>query len=121
MKSKKMSTGKKVAIGAGVTAGVAAVGAGAYYLFGPHAKAHQKKAKALVAKVTKEVKAEAKKAKVATMPLYHKAVDAVLSKYHKEYNLHHGDVKALAKKLKGEWKAASGAASRSVKKLRRKI
>lgn len=57
MKKTKMSTGKKAAIGAGI----AAIGAGAYYLLGPNAKAHQKKTKVLLAKVKKEVQQEVKK------------------------------------------------------------
>jgi len=61
MKNKKMSTGKKVAIGAGITGAVAAVSAGAYYLLGPKGKAHQKKVKVLTAKIKKEVKRELKK------------------------------------------------------------
>jgi len=41
-----MSSEKKVA----TVAGLAALGAGAYYLLGPNAKAHQKKARVLIAK-----------------------------------------------------------------------
>ena len=55
MNNKKMSTGKKVVIGAGVGAGLAALSAGAYYFLGPKGKAHQKKAKALVAKYKPEI------------------------------------------------------------------
>ena len=50
-KNKKMSGGKKM-----VLAGAAAVGAGAYYLLGPDAKKHQKKASVLMSKVKKEIK-----------------------------------------------------------------
>jgi hypothetical protein len=56
---KGMSFGKEVTIGAGV----AAVGAGAYYLLGPKAKAHQKKASALIGKIKKEVTKDIKKVK----------------------------------------------------------
>lgn len=94
------SFGKKVAIGAGV----AALGAGAYYLLGPNAKAHQKKASALFIKMKKEVQSEIKKAKEASTPLYHKAVDVISENYAKQYKNHEKDIKSFAKKLKSEWK-----------------
>ena len=98
-----MSMGKKMAIGAGIVAIGAATG-GAYYILGPNAKAHQKKAAALLAKIKKEVEREIKKAKEVSVPLYHKAVDAVSETYAKQYKAHEKDIKAFAKKLKSEWK-----------------
>ena|SRR3989338_9092201 len=103
MKTKKMSIGKKVAVGAGVVAASVAT-AGAYYLLGPNKKAHQKKAGALLAKMKKEVESEIKKVKEVSVPLYHKAVDAVSETYAKQYKAHEKDIKAFAKKLKSEWK-----------------
>jgi hypothetical protein len=58
-KNKKMSGSKKML----VAEGMAALGAGAYYLLGPDAKKHQKKALALVSKIKKEVKIGIKKGK----------------------------------------------------------
>ncbi|MFA5778127.1 MAG: hypothetical protein WC870_01390 [Candidatus Paceibacterota bacterium] len=110
-KSKKMSVGKKVAVGAGI----AALSVGAYYFFGPNSKAHQKKAKVLVAKVKKEVEREVKKAKAVTVPLYHKAVDTVSKNYAKQYKLHEKDVKALAAKVKNEWKGAKKVVKKAVR------
>jgi len=97
---KGMSVGKKMVVGAGV----AALGAGAYYLLGPKAKAHQKKASVLLNKMEKEVQDEIKKAEKVTIPLYHKAVDIVSKNYAKQYKAHEKDIKAFAKKLKNEWK-----------------
>src|ERR1035437_5405365 len=96
------SIGKMVAVGAGV----AALGAGAYYLLGPKAKAHQKKVSALTAKMKKEVESEIKKVKNATASMYHKAVDTISSNYSKQYKEHEGEIKAFTKKLKSEWKGA---------------
>jgi acetyl-CoA acetyltransferase len=104
-----MSGGKMVAVGAGI----AAAGAGAYYLFGPKAKAHQKKAKVLMGKMEKEVASEIKKVKEVTHPIYHKAVDVISKNYAKQYKLHEKDIKAFAEKMKSEWK---NAAKKSVKK-----
>ena len=102
-KSKAMSMGKKLAVGAGVAALSAATG-GAYYLLGPDAKAHQKKANILRDKIKKEVKIDIKKVKDITTPIYHKAVDIVSENYVKQYKAHEKDIKAFAKKLKSEWK-----------------
>jgi hypothetical protein len=58
--NKKMSKGKILAVGAGL----AAVGAGAYYLAGPNGKKNQEKIKALAGKLKKDgvrVVAKAKK------------------------------------------------------------
>jgi len=100
-----MSRGKKVAIGTGILAASAAT-AGAYYLLGPDAKKHQKKAIELMTKMKKEVESEIEKVKEVTPPLYHKAVDFVAKNYSRQYKLHGKEIKAFAKKLKKEWKAA---------------
>jgi hypothetical protein len=112
--NKKMSTGKKMAIGAGIVAIGAATG-GAYYILGPNAKAHQKKAAALLNKIKKEVQSEVKKAKEISVPLYHKAVDVISENYAKQYQMHEKDIKAFAKKLKGELKAVSKKAGKKIK------
>ena len=98
-KNKKISEGKKVAIGAGIAA-VTLASAGAYYLLGPNKKAHQKKTHILMAKMEKELKSEIRKAKKLTMPLYHKAVDVIAENYSKQYKMHEKDIKAIAKKLR---------------------
>jgi len=99
--NKKGMSGGKIVAG---IAGVAALGAGAYYLLGPKAKAHQKKAKVLVEKMKKEVEKEIKKVKEITPPLYHQAVDSISKNYAEQYKLHEKDIKAFAEKMKSEWK-----------------
>jgi gas vesicle protein len=111
-KTKKMSLGKKVALGAGM----AALGAGAYYLLGPKGKENQKKLLVLAGKMKKEVEKEIKKAKTATLPVYNKIVDTVSSNYAKQYNLHEKDIKAFAKKMKDEWKKAKKTVKSATKK-----
>jgi uncharacterized protein HemX len=86
-KSKKMSVGKKIAIGAGV----AAIGAGAYYLLGPKAKAHQKKVSVLANKAKKEAKKEMKEIKKEI-----KKVKTVSKKMIKQFS--HGTQKGNTKK-----------------------
>lgn len=106
---------------AATAAGAAAIGAGAYYLFGPNGKANQKKAKALVNKMKTEVKKEFKKAKEAGIPAYHKAVDVISKNYAKQYKLHEKDIKSIAQKLKSEWKEISGKAKKAVKQTKNKV
>lgn len=112
-----MSGGKKIAIG-GAVAALAATGAGAYYLLGPNKKAHQKKAAALMAKMKKEAMSEFKKAKNLSVPVYHKAVDVISKNYAKQYKIHEKDIKAIANKLKGEWK---NTAKKTVTKVKSKV
>lgn len=116
-KKKGMSFSKEVAIGAGV----AAAGAGAYYLFGPKGKQHQNKAKAWMVKMEKEVKMEFKKAKDITMPIYHKKVDALAKNYSKQYKEHKKEIDVLAKKLKGEWKNIKPKVKGVVKKVKKVV
>jgi len=115
-KKKGMSGGKIVAR----VAGIAALGAGAYYLLGPKAKAHQKKVKVLVEKMKKEVEKEIKKVKEVTPPLYHKAVDNISKNYAEQYKLHEKDIKDFAKKMKSEWKGINKIIKKPVKTSKKK-
>ena len=99
---------------------MATLGAGAYYLFGPNAKAHQKKAKILIAKIKSGVAKEIKKVKEVTPPLYRKAVGTVSKNYAKQYKLHEKDIKFIANKLKNEWQGANKIVKKTVKTLKRK-
>jgi len=99
-----MSAGKKVAIGAGVVAASVAT-AGAYYLLGPDAKEHQKKAMDLMVKMNKEIARGMKKGQNTTMSTYHRVVDSISENYAKQYKVHEKGIKAFAQKLKKEWKA----------------
>lgn len=119
-KKKGMSRGQMMAVGGAAAAAVAA-GAGAYYLMGPKGKAHQKKAKMMLEKMKKEAKQTIGKAKDMTQPLYHNTIDALAAKYSKEYNTHEKEIRALATKLKGEWKKNSTKAKRTVKKSVNKV
>ncbi|MDO8183746.1 MAG: hypothetical protein Q7T49_02060 [bacterium] len=97
-KKSGMSVGKAVGLGVGV----AAVGAGAYYLLGPKGKQHQKKASAWAAEMKKEIEKELKKVKNVTKPLYQDTVDTIAKTYSKKYKNYSGEINSFAKKLKGE-------------------
>ncbi|KND52115.1 MAG: hypothetical protein AB198_00910 [Parcubacteria bacterium C7867-003] len=109
---KGVSKGSAAAIGVGL----AVVGAGAYAMFGPNGKANQKKAKAWMAKMEKEVQAKLVKVKTVSGPVYAKAVDALSAQYARQYKDHAGDIKAFAKDLKTKWKSVK--TSSVVKKVK---
>ena len=117
----KISKRKIAAVGAGV----AAVGAGAYYLLGPNGKKHQKKVSVLMKKMKREVMSEMKKAKTVSVPFYHKTVDVVAANYAKQYELHEKDLKHIIKKLKSELgeveKLAKKTAKKSAQRAKKKI
>lgn len=117
MKKNKMSGGKMVA----VSAGVVALSAGAYYLLGPGSKAHQEKAKNLLAKMKKEVAQKVTKVKNLTEPLYHNVVDALTVAYSKQHKAHEKDIKAFAKKLKSEYKSTIKIAKNKVRESIQKV
>lgn len=117
-KKSKISVGKIAVIGAGV----AAASAGAYYLFGPEGKQHQKKAKIWMKEMQSEIEKKLKKAKSVTGPLYKSAVDAMAETYSKQYKEHAGEIKAFAKQLKDKWENAQSKARpvvKAVKKVKR--
>ena len=112
-----MSFGKKVMIGAGV----AALGAGAYYLMGPDGKKNQKKAKVWMTKMEKEAKMKISAAKNASVPIYHNIVDTLADSYSKQYKEYSGEIKSFAKQLKGEWKANKKAAKPAIKQAKKSV
>jgi hypothetical protein len=107
-KKKGMTAGKILALGAGV----AALGAGAYYFMGPDSKEHKKKVSALTKKIKKEVSQKVSKVKNITEPMYHKTIDTLVGAYGKEYKIHEKEIKALADKLKGQWKGSKNKTSK---------
>lgn len=117
-KNKKIvSVGKVAAVGAGV----AAVGAGAYYLFGPKGKQHQRVAKNWIVKMEKDVEVKIKKVKSITKPIYHGVVDAIAKTYSKEYKDYSEEINSFAKKLKEEWKDIKHETIPAVKKAKNNI
>lgn len=111
-KKKGMSVGKAAVIGMGV----AATGAGAYYLFGPKGKQHQKKAKDWMAEMKMKVEEDLKKVKNVTESLYHNTIDSMAATYSKKYREYADEINAFAKKLKSEWKCVGNEARSVVKK-----
>lgn len=113
-KKEKVSTGKKVAIGAAV-AGLVAAAAGVYLLkTNPKAKAWAKKAK-------KDVLEGVKKMKAANEKAYQSIVKNVMKGYEKMKEVSPEDVEALTKELKGYWKEIQKEVAKEKEKALKKV
>ncbi len=97
-KKGNVSTGKMVAIGAGV----AALAAASYYFFGPEGKKNQKKMKGWMIKMKGEIVEKMEGAKEVTEDAYHKIIDAVAAKYLKGATA--DEAKMYVDVLKKQWK-----------------
>lgn len=115
---KGVSTGKVIAIGAGVAAAAAL----SYYFFGPEGKKNQKKLKGWMVKMKGEVLEKIENAQDMTENAYHTIVDSVASQYAKSDSV--AEIKAFAENLKKQWKGIAktakgtkGTAKKTVKKM----
>ncbi|MDQ5893276.1 MAG: hypothetical protein QG640_288 [Patescibacteria group bacterium] len=106
---KKTQSNAKVIAAAG--AGVLALAAASYYLFGPEAKKHQKKVKGWMIKAKGEIIEKLEDAKEMTEPVYHSIVDSVTTAYLKNGKIAKEDIEAFTKNLKGQWKSIAKSAS----------
>ena len=114
----KKGLGAKTIIGIG--AGVAAVSAAAYLLFGPNGKKNQKAIKGWTIKMKGEIIEKFEKAKELTEPVYHEIIDSVQAKYAKLKNTDQEELKEVVDNIKKHWKAinknGSKQKSKNVKK-----
>ncbi|MDB5259434.1 MAG: hypothetical protein JWO73_642 [Candidatus Taylorbacteria bacterium] len=114
-KQDSISTGTMVAIGAGV----AALGAASYYLFGPEGKRHQKNLKGWMIRAKGEIIEKLEAAKEVTEPVYNQIVDSVLATYRTEgkalSRITDEEMEALTRRLKGYWGQISGTTKRTAK------
>lgn len=107
--NKKPVSKKKSHVGGiiGAVAGVAALSAAAYVLFGPDAKKNRKVIKGWAVKMKGEMIEKIEEAKEITEPIYNKIVDEVSSKYLKAKNVDQKELQALVSDVKRHWKAMS--------------
>ncbi len=108
----KSSTGKVLA----VSAGIAALGAGAYLLFGPDAKKNQKKAKGWLVKMKGEIIEKMEQAKEVTAPVFSSIVDEVGTQYSKAKNIDTTELRAGIADIKRQWKGMAKHAANTGKK-----
>ncbi len=103
-KTSSMSMGKKIEIGAGIGAAVAAV-AGAYFLYGT--KAGQKEAKKIkgwMLKLQGSVLEKMEAVEAVTEDMYRKMIDEAVSEYKAIKGVTPADVATYATSLKNHWK-----------------
>ena len=99
--NKGMSTGAVVGIGAGV----AALSAAAYVLFGKEGKKNRKVIRGWAVKMKGEIIEKFENAKELTEPVYHEIIDNVQSKYSKLKNVDQAELVNTVNEIKKHWKA----------------
>ncbi len=83
---------------------LAGLAAGAYFLFGPKGKKHQKHAKAWVIKMKGDVVEKLESAKEITEPIYRSIIDTVAAEYNKKVKDGQQDIAEIVEDLKSQWK-----------------
>ena len=101
-KSKKGVSAKTIV---GVAAGVAALSAAAYVLFGPNGKKNRKIIRSWAVKMKGEIIEKFEKAKEITEPVYHEIINNVQAKYAKMKNVDPKELEAVVSEIKKHWKA----------------
>lgn len=97
---KGMSAGAVVGIGAGV----AALAAASYILFGKDGKKNRKAIKGWAVKMKGEIIEKLEEAKEITEPVYHNIIDEVKAKYEKVKNIDQKDIDEVTTEIKKHWK-----------------
>lgn len=106
MEKKKVSKkglGTKAALEIG--AGIAALSAAAYVLFGPEGKKNRKVIRGWAVKMKGEIIEKFEEAKELTEPVYHEIIDKAQAKYAKMKNVDQAELTATINEIKKHWKA----------------
>jgi len=88
----------------GIGAGVAALSAAAYILFGPDAKKNRKMIRGWAVKMKGEIIEKFEDAKELTEPIYNEIIDTVQAKYAKLKNIDPEELKNVVGDIKRHWK-----------------
>ena len=114
---KKTNQNNNAGTAAGITVGVAAVGAIAYLLFGPDGKKNQKIVKGWAVKMKGEIMEELEKMEEISGPTYEKIIDKVGEKYKKIKNVDLEDVVTEINNFKKNWKEIEKKSKAPAKKV----
>jgi hypothetical protein len=114
----KMSTGKKVAVGAGIAALAAAGIAGAYLLYGKNGAKNRKKVKSWMLKAQADVLEQLENLQDVSEKTYQDVVAAAVKKYSALHKAAPAEIAALSKELKGQWKHMKSEAMKGAKKAK---
>ncbi len=113
--AKKVTTGEKVAIGAGIAA-LAGLAAAGYFLYGKDGAKNRKKIKSWMLKAKGEVLEGVEKMKDVTEAEYAMILEKVGAKYKAVKNIDPAEVEAMVKELRGHWKSIKKTISPAPKK-----
>lgn len=108
----------------GIAAGLAALAAGSYFIFGPKGKQNRKAIKGWTLKMKGEVLEKIEKLKEVTPDLYNKVIDDVSAKYAKVKDISAEELAMLVTDMKKHWKAISNDLTpkkKAVKKVVKKV
>lgn len=115
MATKKAASGRrKVAVGAGIAAGIAGALAGGYLLY-QYSKPRRKKAKAWVVAARKNAAVEAKKLSRMGEKDYHRIVEKAMRHYGAIQKAGAPEVMAAIRDAKAEWKHIQAEAKKAAK------
>lgn len=89
----------------GIGAGVAALSAAAYVLFGPEGKKNRKVIRGWAVKMKGEIIEKFENAKELTEPVYHEIIDNVQAKYAKLKNIDQAELAKTVNEIKNHWKS----------------
>lgn len=103
MTKKKEGLGAKEALGIG--AGIAALSAAAYVMFGPEGKKNRKVIRGWAVKMKGEIIEKFENAKELTEPVYHEIIDNVNAKYAKLKNVDQEELVKVVAEIKKHWKS----------------
>lgn len=109
----KTSTGKKMAMGAGVIVASAL----AYEFLGPNGKKNRKIVKSWAKNMEKDMVKKFENAKEQSLPVYHRILEEVKEKYEKVKSIDRKELDGVVADLRKHWKNISG--KKSAKKARK--
>jgi len=113
VKTNKKGSGVATAVGIG--AGIAALSAAAYIMFGPNGKKNQKALRGWAVKMKGEVIEKLEQAKEITEPVYHSIVDQVQAKYAKLKNVDQDELEEIVADIRKHWKSLEKEAKAKMK------
>jgi gas vesicle protein len=120
--TKKTKKGISAKTAVGIGAGIAAISAAAYILFGPEGKKNRKAIRGWSVKMKGEIIEKFEQAKELTEPVYHQIVDTVKAKYAKLKNVDQKELEQVVTEIKKHWNTIKkdNAPKKKVKKIAKK-
>jgi gas vesicle protein len=120
--TKKTTKGISAKTAVGIGAGIAAISAAAYILFGPEGKKNRKAIRGWSVKMKGEIIEKFEQAKELTEPVYHQIVDSIKAKYAKLKNVDQKELEQVVTEIKKHWNTIKkdNAPKKKIKKVAKK-